>query len=114
MAKIPEFKSEQEESEFWDSHDATEFFEETTPVEMQFVDARPRKTLISLRLDADTIGELKHAAHARGMGYQTLIRMWILERLAQEAGPAAQNPAAHPPTDGSVGPGARAGARRAG
>jgi predicted DNA binding CopG/RHH family protein len=94
MAKIPEFKSEQEESEFWDSHEATEFFEETTPVAMEFVDVRPRKTLISLRLDPGTIAALKQAAHRRGMGYQTLIRMWVLEKLAAEPANAGGGSAA--------------------
>ena len=90
MAKIPEFASEQEESEFWDTHSATEFWDETTPVDIQFRDARPRKTLISLRLEEETIARLKALAHGRGIGYQTLIRMWVLEQLAlveQQAGP---------------------------
>ncbi len=96
MAKIPEFSSEQEESEFWDTHSATEFWDETTPVDVQFRDVRPRKTLISLRLDEATIARLKAIAHGRGIGYQTLIRMWLLERLAAEPDPAiplAQVPA---------------------
>lgn len=89
MAKIPEFASEQEESDFWDTHSATEFWDETTPVDIQFRDVRPRKTLISLRLEEDTIARLKAVAHGRGIGYQTLIRMWVLEQLAvteQQAG----------------------------
>jgi len=84
MAKIPEFASEQEESEFWDTHSATDYWDETTPVDIQFRDVRPRKDLISLRLDAETIARLKAIAHGRGIGYQTLIRMWLLERLAAE------------------------------
>jgi predicted DNA binding CopG/RHH family protein len=93
MPKRPEFQTEQEEAEFWDTHSAADFFDETTPVDMQFVDARPRKTLISLRLQPETIADLKQIAHARGIGYQTLIRMWIMERLAQEAAPRSPAPA---------------------
>lgn len=92
MPKIPEFQSEQEESDFWDAHSATEFFDETVPVDMQLVDARPRKTLISLRLPPETIADLKQIAHARGIGYQTLIRMWIMERLAQEGSAGSPAP----------------------
>ncbi len=106
MTKIPEFKSEEEESDFWDSHSATEFFDETKPIEMHFVDARPRKTLISLRLDTATISQLKQAGHRRGMGYQTLIRMWILEHLAQEGISTAPTGSATreltPASDGTV------------
>ena len=70
MAKIPKFASEQEESDFWDTHDLTEFWDETTPVDIQFRDVRPRKTLISLRLEEETIARLKAVAHGRGIGLQ--------------------------------------------
>ncbi len=95
MAKIPKFASEQEESEFWDTHEISDFLDDAEPVDVQFVDARPRKTLISLRLDLETITALKRIAHRRGIGYQTLIRMWVLERLAQEPAGAAAAPSRH-------------------
>ena len=50
---------------------------------MKFEDARP-KTLISLRLQSDTINQLKALAARRGIGYQTLIRIWVMERLEDE------------------------------
>jgi len=86
MSKIPQFASEQEEAEFWATHDATEFLDETKPVNMTFVDARPPKKQISLRLDPEVINQLKTVASRKGIGYQTLIRMWVMERLGQEAG----------------------------
>jgi predicted DNA binding CopG/RHH family protein len=85
MAKIPQFATLQEESDFWDTHDSTDYLDETTEIDVTFVDARPRKTQISLRLDPDTITRLKAVARQRGVGYQTLIRMWVLERLRQES-----------------------------
>jgi predicted DNA binding CopG/RHH family protein len=84
MSNLPEFANEQEEAEFWDNHDAAEFLDETEPVEVTFSDARPPKKQISLRLDPDAITTLKTLALQKGVGYQTLIRMWIMERLAQE------------------------------
>jgi predicted DNA binding CopG/RHH family protein len=84
MPKLPEFKSEQEEAEFWATHDSTEFLDNTEPVDVTFVDARPLKKQISLRLDAETIDALKVVARRKGLGYQTLIRVWVMERLAQE------------------------------
>ena len=86
MPDIPKFANDQEESEFWDTHDFTDYLNETTPVDVKFEDARPRKTQISLRLDAETIARLKTLAKGRGIGYQTLIRMWVMERLNQEQG----------------------------
>ncbi len=84
MTKLPQFTSEQEEAAFWDTHDSTEFLEDTTPVDVTFVDARPPKKLISLRLDPAAIEKLKAVAHKKGVGYQTLLRMWVMERLALE------------------------------
>ena len=85
MAKTPQFATDQEESDFWDTHDSTDYLDDTTDVSVTFVDARPRKEQISLRLDRETITRLKAVAHKRGIGYQTLIRMWVMERLNQEA-----------------------------
>jgi len=84
MSKLPQFASEQEKAEFWATHDSTEYLDDTEPVDVTFVDARPPKKQISLRLDADVIAELKAVARSKGIGYQTLIRMWVMERLAQE------------------------------
>lgn len=86
MPDIPKFANEKEESEFWDTHDFTDYLGETTPADVKFEDARPRKTQISLRLDSETIARLKVLARSRGIGYQTLIRMWVMEQLAREKG----------------------------
>jgi predicted DNA binding CopG/RHH family protein len=81
---IPKFKSEQEEAEFWDAHDSADYVDDTEPAELTFVDARPPKRSISLRIDGDAIDKLKDIAGRKGMGYQTLIRMWVMERLEKE------------------------------
>lgn len=81
---IPAFKSEQEEANFWDTHDSTDYLDGTEPAELTFVDARPHKRSISLRIDADAIDELRNIAGRKGIGYQTLIRMWVMERLERE------------------------------
>jgi predicted DNA binding CopG/RHH family protein len=82
--KIPQFKTEQEEADFWDAHDSTEFLDETEAVNVDFVDARPPMKQISLRLDPSIIDQLKSLAAGKGIGYQTMIRMWVMERLGQE------------------------------
>ncbi len=85
MAKrIPTFKSDQEEAEFWDTHDSTDYLGDTEPAESTFEDARPQKRSISLRIDGDAIDALKDIAGRKGIGYQTLIRMWVMERLEKE------------------------------
>ena len=85
MAKtIPKFKSEREEAKFWGSHSITEFEDELTEVKnVRF--PKPHKRLISLRVDDHMIISLKKAAAKKGLGYLTLIRMWIAERLTRES-----------------------------
>ncbi len=79
MKKIPKFKSEKEEADFWETHDSTDYLSETKEVKVKFT--RPHKKLVSLRLDEKTIKELKKTANSKGIGYLQLIRMWVLERL---------------------------------
>ncbi|MBI5149165.1 MAG: hypothetical protein HZA28_00125, partial [Candidatus Omnitrophica bacterium] len=79
---IPKFKSLEEERRFWDTHDITEFIDELKPAGVKFV--RPKKKLISLRLDAGQIESLKGIASREGLGYLSLIRYWINERLSQK------------------------------
>ncbi|HEX8230061.1 MAG TPA: CopG family antitoxin [Chloroflexia bacterium] len=86
MAKIPKFKNEQDEMEFWEAHDSTDYFEDTEETYLHLVGPRPRKTLISLRLDQEVIDRLKELASTQGLGYQTLARAWISERLMLETG----------------------------
>jgi len=85
VPKLPEFANDREEAAFWDSHDSTEYLGETEPVDVEFVDARPPKTQISLRIDTETIRRLKAVARRKGVGYQTLIRIWVMERLQAES-----------------------------
>ena len=83
---MPKFANAQEEADFWDTHDSTEFLGVTEPVAVTFVDARPTKQQISLRLEPAVIEQLKTVARTKGVGYQTMIRMWVMERLEQVGG----------------------------
>ena len=84
MSKIPKFADDREEAAFWDTHDSADYLNETEPVDVEFIDARPSKTQISLRIDAETVDRLRVVARRKGVGYQTLIRMWVIERLQAE------------------------------
>ena len=83
---LPKFANAQEEADFWDTHDSTAFLGATEPVAVTFVDARPTKQQISLRLEPAVIEQLKKVARTKGVGYQTMIRMWVMERLEQVGG----------------------------
>ena len=79
MKKIPKFKSEKEEADFWATHDSADYLSATKEVKVRFT--RPPKKLVSLRLDEKTINKLKKMANSKGIGYLELIRMWVLEHL---------------------------------
>lgn len=75
----------EEERKFWDTHSITEFTDELKDVKIEFV--RPRKKLVSLRLDTRQIESLKEITSGKGFGYLTLMRLWITERLSRERRP---------------------------
>lgn len=82
-SKLPNFKSAEEEALFWSTHDATEFADEFQPADVQF--PKPQKKLISLRIADADIALLKKVASQKGIGYLTLIRMWVVEKLREES-----------------------------
>jgi predicted DNA binding CopG/RHH family protein len=78
-SRIPRFSSRDEEAAFWDTHDTTEYEGEFTPVKARF--ARNLSQPLTIRLDPETLAELRERAHQKGIGPTTLARMWLLERL---------------------------------
>lgn len=82
--EIPAFASEDEEARFWETHDLADYWGELEPVAVEYAPAR--KQMISIRLFADTLSHIKAIAKAKGVPYQTLIQMWLNERIAQERG----------------------------
>ncbi len=80
-SKIPEFKSYEEEAEFWDTHDTTDFEDEFKPVKVRF--AKNLASNLNVRLDPETLERLRKLAHDKGIGPTTLARMWILEHLKE-------------------------------
>ena len=83
-SKIPEFKSKEEEAAFWDTHDFTEFLDETRPVKLR-VSPQFSESL-TVRLDRRDRAELERRASELGIGPSTLVRMWIKDRLRQTGG----------------------------
>ena len=81
-SRIPRFRSLEGERKFWDTHSITDFLGELKPAKVTF--ARPKKKLVSIRLDSQQIESLKSIASYKGLGYLSLIRYWIAERLARE------------------------------
>jgi len=78
-SRIPEFSSHEEEAEFWDTHDITDYLDELQPVKVRF--AKNLSETLNIRLDPDTLNALRIQAREKGVGPTTLVRMWILEHI---------------------------------
>ena len=77
--RIPEFATRQEEAEFWDNHDFADFWDELEPIQIETGDDLARR--VSLRLDANSLGEVCVLAQEKGVSPGSLIRTWVKERL---------------------------------
>ena len=86
-SRIPDFTSIEEEAEFWDTHDITDYLDESWPVRIQVsdefkarVDQRTADRL-TVNLEPEERDELARRARAQGTDPPTLARRWITERL---------------------------------
>jgi predicted DNA binding CopG/RHH family protein len=81
---IPEFRSEDEERKFWAENDSTEYLDWEKSERMVFPNLKPSSKTISLRLPEYILDELKMLARKRDVPYQSLIKVYLKERVDQE------------------------------
>lgn len=84
---VPEFKSEQEEREFWATHDSSEFIDWENSSTALFPNLKPTMKTISLRLPETMLNRLKVLANERDVPYQSLMKMFLKERIDREYDP---------------------------
>ena len=82
--KIPDFKNEDEEREFWAGHDSTEYVDWKKARRVVLPELKPSLKTISLRLPESMIEELKLLAHRRDVPYQSLLKMFLSEKIKEE------------------------------
>jgi hypothetical protein len=81
--RIPEFASIEEDAAFWDTHSTAEYETDFKPVRVRV--AKRLSTGVTIRLDPDTLKQLRTMAQEKGIGPTRLIHMWVLERLRHTA-----------------------------
>ena len=86
LKPIPKFRSDEEAGEFWMTHDTTEYFDWSKAQRVQFPKLRPSTTTISLRLPQGMLDELRILANQQDVPYQSLLKVYLAERLAAERG----------------------------
>lgn len=82
--KIPTFKSESEERLFWQKHDSSEYVDWSDAENVVMPKLKPSTRSISIRLPESMIEELKVLANKRDVPYQSLLKIFISERIDAE------------------------------
>ncbi len=83
---IPKFKNEDDEREFWAAHDSTDYINWSRAERITFSNLKPSVKKISLRLPESMLEELKLLANKRDVPYQSLLKIFLAERIEKELG----------------------------
>jgi predicted DNA binding CopG/RHH family protein len=89
---IPAFRSESAEREFWATASATDYFDWSKAKRVVFPSLKPSTATISLRLPQGMLDELKVLANQRDVPYQSLLKVFLSERIAAERGRPPRRP----------------------
>ena len=84
IKEIPRFKSENAEREFWENQDSTEYIDWKKAKNVNFPDLKPSLKSISIRLPESMIEQLKVIANKKDVPYQSLVKMYLSEKVRDE------------------------------
>lgn len=84
LKEIPNFKSEDEEREFWGKEDSTDYVDWDSAQVKTLPKLKPTTRTISLRISEAMLEKIRLAANKRDVPYQSLIKMFLKERLDEE------------------------------
>ncbi len=87
--RLPAFRTDEEERAFWETHRPGDYVGTLSPERVRVARrirerVRERKKNLTLRMEPSRVREIKAVARELGVPYQTLMRMWIVERLRRE------------------------------
>ena len=82
--RIPRFNSEDEEREFWANNDSTDYIDWSKSKTILLPKLKPSTKKISIRLPESMIAELKVLANKRDIPYQSLMKIYLSEKISQE------------------------------
>lgn len=81
---IPKFKTEDEERDFWSTHDFTDYFDMSKAREVIFPNLKLSTKSISLRLPQSLLAQIKQLANKRDVPYQSLMKLFLAEKTNEE------------------------------
>lgn len=83
LKKIPQFKSEDEERDFWATHDLTDYFDMSKAQRVIFPNLKPSTESISLRLPSHLLARIKEIANKKDVPYQSLMKIFLSEKVEE-------------------------------
>lgn len=86
LKKIPTFKSDEEEADFWDTHDTTDYIDWSKAKQVVFTNLKPSTQSISLRLPVSLLSDLKVLANKNDVPYQSLMKVYLSEKVHEKFG----------------------------
>ena len=81
LKAMPTFANEAEERAFWEANDSTDYLDWTKAQKVVLPNLKPTTRTISLRLPQHLLDSIKAAANSRDVPYQSLIKVWLQEKL---------------------------------
>lgn len=81
LKATPTFANEMEERAFWEANDSTDYLDWSKAQKVVLPNLKPSTRTISLRLPQHLLDSIKAAANARDVPYQSLIKVWLQEKL---------------------------------
>lgn len=81
---IPHFKNEDEERDFWATHDFTDYLDQFRPVKLDLSELKPSTESISLRLPQFLLARIKQLANSKDVPYQSLMKIFLAEKVKEE------------------------------
>ena len=84
LKSIPHFATEDEERDFWATHDSTDYFDYSHPIRMDFSRLKLSAKPVTVRLPLALLSDLRTLANKRDVPYQSLLKIFLAERLEKE------------------------------
>jgi predicted DNA binding CopG/RHH family protein len=84
LQPIPNFKNRQEAAEFWSTHDSTDYVDWSKAQKTSLPNLKTSTESISLRLPSSLLARLKSLANERDVPYQSLMKVYLSERVEKE------------------------------
>jgi predicted DNA binding CopG/RHH family protein len=84
VKQVPRFRSEDEERDFWAKHDSPEYVDWSKAKNVKLANLKPSTKTISVRLPESLLEDLKILANRRDVPYQSLLKIFLAERVEEE------------------------------